>query len=217
MPTQLNATETPDAPDWHAAFATAVATLPDTVEIPAEHTPEGRRLAEFRRACPEQFMTRVDRSRLPDPAAFDTVAEWSGSFPGPLAWGNTGTAKTFAAWSALGRLYVRESRPFAWFPVRRLMTEMQTYEDRNLADEFLRQYAHYRVLFVDDLDKINWQFESQTTLLFSFYDWIYRTKKPCITTTNQSREWWTEKMGPAFARRLFESAHAPVKFTAKRG
>ncbi len=71
------------------------------------------------------------------------------------------------------------------------------------------------MLFVDDIDKINWQFESQVALLWSFYDWIYRTKKPCITTTNQSREWWTEKMGAAFARRLFDDAQRPVRFGGK--
>ena len=71
------------------------------------------------------------------------------------------------------------------------------------------------MLFVDDIDKINWQFESQVALLWSFYDWIYRTKKPCITTTNQSREWWTEKMGAAFARRLFDDAQRPVRFVGK--
>ena len=206
--------ETAPAPDWHAAFSAAVATLPEAVTLSAEHTPEGRRLAGFRRICPEQFMVAVDRARLPDPDAFDAVAKWDGRYPGPLAYGHTGSAKTLAAWSALGRLYVRENCAFAWFPVRRLMTEMHAYEAKNLADEFFRQYAHHRVLLVDDIDKINWQFESKTELLFSFYDWIYRTKKPCITTTNQSREWWEEKMGAAFARRLFETAHRPVRFTA---
>lgn len=211
----MNRKETDPTPDWHAAFATAVADLPETVELPPEHTPEGSRLIEFRRVCPEKFMMRVDRSELEDPAAFDAVAEWTGHYPGPLAYGTTGTSKTFAAWSALGRLYVRQGRTFAWFPVRRLITSMQAYEEQNQAEEFFRQYSLCRVLFVDDIDKINWQFESQVALLWSFYDWIYRTKKPCITTSNQSREWWTEKMGEPFARRLFDDAQRPVRFTKK--
>lgn len=33
-----------------------------------------------------------------------------------------------------------------------------------------------------------------------------------ITTTNKDRAWWSEKMGEAFARRLFEGAHFEVVF-----
>lgn len=170
------------------------------------------RLSKFRRICPPEFMQRIDRSLLANPAAFDSVAKWDGHFPGPLASGATGSAKTRAVWSALGRLNVEEGRSFAWFPVKRLITEFVRYESKDAADEFWRFYRGFNVLFVDDLDKINWQFESEGAALFQFYDWAYRDNRPVITTTNKDRAWWANKQGDAFARRLFDEAHFHVKF-----
>ena len=206
--------ETKAAPDWRAAFLAACAALPDTVEKTAAQIEEETRMADFKRVCDEKFCQKIDRALLACPESFDRVAQWHGKFPGPCATGTTGAAKTRAAWSALGRLYVREKRSFAWFPARRLVGEMERYEKIGVTDEFFRQYDHFRVLFVDDIDKINWQFESQQAALFAFYDWIYRHQKPCITTTNNSRAWWAERMGDAFARRLFDDAHFTVEFEA---
>lgn len=206
---------TDDQPiEWRQTFRTAVAGLPDEVTVPYERTPEGERLARFRRVCDEEFMQRIDRAQLSDPAAFDAVAGWDGTFPGPLAVGGTGAAKTRAAWSALGRLMVKEGRGFAWFPAKRLIAELARYEKANIADEFWRYYgAHnFPILFVDDVDKINWQFESEAAALFQFYDWIYRKKRACITTTNRDEAWWTKGMGEAFVRRMFRDAHRPVRF-----
>jgi hypothetical protein len=198
--------------DWLADFKAACATLPEKVELPYALTPEGERLAMFKRVCPQEFFCKVVRERLPNPAAFDAVALWNGNYPGPCATGKTDTAKTRAAWSALGRLYVKDNRPFAWFPVRRLVTEFDRYEKHDVADEFFRAYSHYKALFVDDIDKIGAQFDTAKEQLFAFYDWVYRTNKPCITTTNKGRAWWVDRMGEAFARRLFEDAHFEVQF-----
>lgn len=202
----------PTQPDWKSAFLAVCETLPDKVEVPYALTAEGERMARFKNICPPEFMVKIDRTQLKNADAFDAVAKWDGSFPGPCAVGPTDTAKTRATWSALGNLYVRANRPFAWFPVRRMITEFEAYENRNAADEFFRAYSFFRVLMVDDVDKINWQFESHGALLFAFYDWIYRQRIPCITTTNKARDWWAKKMGDAFARRLFDDAHFTVNF-----
>lgn len=199
-------------PDWRHQFLAACADLPDKVELPYAMTPEGERMAKFKAICPPEFLKKIDRTLLTNPDAFDRVSKWDGAFPGPCANGTTDTAKSRATWSALGRLYVRENKPFAWFPVRRMITELEVYENRNSADEFFRTYSFFKVLMVDDVDKINWQFESHAALLFSFYDWIYRSHIPCITTTNKNRKWWANKMGDAFARRLFDDAHFEVSF-----
>lgn len=204
----------PTFEDTKAQLAAALATLPDKVDVPYELTPEGERMTQFKRLMQDspEFLQKIDRKRLPNPEAFDRVTAWNGLSPGPCAWGPTDTAKTRAAWSVVGRLYVHENKPFAWFPGRRLVNELAKYEDNNTADEFFRMYDFFKVLFVDDLDKINWQFDSQKTALFAFYDWIYRRHKPCVTTTNKDRAWWADKMGDAFARRLFDDAHFEVKF-----
>lgn len=196
-----------------------LATLPPETE--AEREERERKLAEsnraerisrFRKTCPPEFMARVERAQLPNPDAFDLVTNWDGSFPGPLCHGTTGTAKTRAAWGALYRLNIDRQKTVAWFPVKRLITEFIRYETKDLADEFWRYYSGYNMLFVDDLDKFNSQFDSECAAIFSFYDWIYRERRPCITTTNKSREWWSELMGDAFARRLFDEAHNAIQF-----
>lgn len=188
--------------------------LPEKVEVPFHLTPKGDRWQKFCGVCDEQFREKTDRAKLPNVPAFDAVAKWDGSFPGICAVGATNTGKTRAAWKALCNLYVNTEPPkaFVWFPVRRLVTELDRYEQISAAEEFFRTNDLFEVLFVDDVDKINWQFESQKAALFSFYDWVYRKRKACITTTNKRREWWAEKMGEAFARRLFEDAHRVVTF-----
>lgn len=199
--------------EWSEVQKIIAANLPETAPpLPYELTDEGKRLANFRKICPPEFMAKIDRTKVPNPAAFDTVAGWNGRTPGILAWGDTDTAKSRAAWSALGRLYVKEGRTFAWFSAKRLVDELERYESKHAGDEFWRFYSGYDMLFVDDADKINWQFESQGILLFQFYDWVYRAQRPCITTTNRSREWWTKGLGGAFTRRLFDDCHSAVKF-----
>ncbi len=207
-----------EAPDGFAeariSLVRAFEAAPDKVSLPYDLTPEGARLARFRENCDPEFYQRIDRQKLKNPPAFDAVANWDGKFPGPLAHGPTGTAKTRAVWSGIGRLFVRDNRSYAWFPVKRLVTEFTRFESKDMADEFFKWYGpnRFSLLFVDDLDKINWQFESESAVLFQFYDWIYRTRTPCITTTNKDRQWWIDHAGEAFVRRLFDEAHNAVQF-----
>lgn len=193
-------------------FEAMAASWPEQAEVPYELTEEGERMTRFKKMCPEEFLARIDRTKLRSPAAFDRVAQWDGKFPGPLATGETAMAKTRAAWSALGRLWVRERRGFATFTARRLVTEFERYESKGSADEFYRHYSNFQAVLIDDVDKINWQFDSQTAALFACYDWVYSKHIPCISTTNKDRSWWADKMGDAFARRLFDGAHFEVKF-----
>jgi DNA replication protein DnaC len=173
---------------------------------------EKERLEQFRAAAPAEFCKRIDRSLLTNQPAFDAVANWDGKFPGPCAFGVTGTGKTRAAWSALSRLWIRNEQSFSWFPVRHFVSVISKAESKGDDDKFFNDQKRFDVIFIDDIDKINWALESQKSALFSFYDWVYRQNKPCITTTNHPREWWAERMGDAFARRLFEGAHFAVRF-----
>jgi DNA replication protein DnaC len=173
---------------------------------------EVERLQQFRFAVPAEFFKRIDRSLLTCPSAFDAVSNWNGKFPGPCAFGPTNGGKTRAAWSALERLWVKNRQQFAWFPVRRMVTLLSKADEKGDDEKFFRNHDRFSILFVDDIDKINWSYESHMSALFSFYDWVYRQNKPCITTTNKDPAWWAERMGDAFARRLFEGAHFAVKF-----
>ena len=199
---------------WREQFLVAWASLPDTPPPPSPAAlAQLGRLAAFRSVCDPEFLKRIDRAELPDPVAFDRVAQWPGTYPGRLATGTTNTAKTRAAWSCLGRLYVRENRPFKWYPVRTLMKALDDEENAGYGADFFRHLGHFPILFVADIDKINWQFDSTKQQLFAFFDWVYRTRKPCLTTTNKDRAWWANMMGDAFARRLFDDAHETVEFT----
>ena len=209
MSTDKEAIETPD---WRIALEQAIAQLPEHVEVPYEMTPEGQRWARFKGICPEEFLPKIDRSKLPKPQQFDAVANWDGTFPGPLAYGTTDTAKTRAIWYALRVQFVKHNRTFAWFPVKKLVAELEHWDKIGQAHEFYRQYSHYRMLMVDDLDKINWRDENQMSILFDFYDKIYRDRTRLLATTNKDRDWWTDRMGDAFARRLFKDCHTAVQF-----
>lgn len=193
-------------------FEKTFAALPEKVEIPYERTPEGERAADFKRVCDECFYHEIDYLRVKNRSTFDRVVNWDGQFPGPCATGVTGAGKTFAAWQALRHLYVKKNRSFKWFPVRLLVTELERYEKHECAHDFFRQIDMFRVLFIDDIDKINWDFESHAQMLFVFMDWVYRTKKPCIVTTNRSRSWWEQKAGAALVRRLFVDGCVEVEF-----
>ena len=210
--TKTDTPKTAPAPDWREVFARACQDLPDEVVVPYELTPEGQRLKEFKRVCPEKFFVKIDRALLPYPEQFDRVAKWDGTFPGPMAWGAADTAKTLAAWSVMGRLYVKQNRPFAWFPAKRLITEMHEADEGGDLNNFFRRYSHFRVLMVDDVEKVNLEFGSTIELLFAFYDWVYRSRIPCITTSNQGPDFWDAKMGEGMTRRLFKDAHYAVEF-----
>jgi hypothetical protein len=190
----------------------ALATLPEKVEIPYDKTPEGERAAQFKRVCPEEFYVEVDFLKVRSRRGYDSMLAWDGSFPGPCAVGDTRIGKTFAAWQAIRNLYVKKNMTFAWFPVRRMVTELERYEKAGVADDFFRTYDLHRLLFVDDFDKINWDYESHSQMLFAFLDWIYRANKPCIITTNRNRAWWKEKTGDAFVRRLFVDGCREIEF-----
>lgn len=195
-----------------ADFLASCASLPDKPVVPYHLTPEGERLARFKRTCDEAFLVEVDFMKIRDRRGYDHVVNWDGKFPGPVLTGATGIGKTFAAWQTLRELYVKKGMPFKWFPARDLVNEMIRYEQNECTADFFRQIDFFRILFVDDIDKINWDFDSSVQMLFSFLDWVYRTKKPCIVTTNRDRAWWKAKCGEALVRRLFDGGFVEVCF-----
>ncbi len=194
------------------AFTAILQKLPEKVEIPYHLTAEGERLTRFQRTCDEKFFVEVDFLRIRDRAAYDRVMKWDGRFPGPCAVGTTGLGKTFASWQILRELYVKKAIPFKWFPVRDLVNEMKRYEDNECTADFFRQIDFFKVIFVDDIDKINWDFSSSVQMLLAFLDWVYRRQKPCIVTTNRDRAWWKAKAGDALVRRLFDDGFVEVNF-----
>ena len=197
--------------DFAVMMREAVQHLPEHVVIPYDMTPEGQRLTRFRIVCPPEFMRKIDRSQLNTPEAFDRVAKWDGTAPGPLAFGPTGCGKTRAAWSALGRLCVREGKSISFYTTKRLTEVYFEHHMKGDPTWLWRQLASLNAILIDDLDKMELN-DRNATMLFEFYDWVYREHRPVITTTNRDRDWWSGKMGTAFCRRLFDEAHTIVSF-----
>lgn len=194
------------------AFLAAMAKLPDVPVVPYHLTAEGERFERFKRTCDPVFFVEVDFTKIRNRVAYDKVMRWDGRFPGPALHGDTGIGKSFAAWQILRELYVKKAIPFKWFPVRDLVNEMKRYEDNECTADFFRQIDFFKIIYVDDIDKINWDFNSSIQMLFSFLDWVYRAKKPCIVTTNRDRAWWKAKAGDALVRRLFDDGFVEVNF-----
>jgi hypothetical protein len=202
----------PPFADLRAQLEQAFAQLPEKVEMPYDQTAEGIRWAEFKKVCDPRFHVPLDPVRVVNKEAFERVVQWSGTAPGPCIVGQTGTGKTYAAWYALRTLYCRHAIPFAWFPAWKLISEMERDDKNGDLGEFFRRYDFFRVLFVDDIEKINWDFSSCQQYLWSFMDWAYRRRKPVIVTTNRDRKWWETKMREAFVRRMFDEVCVEAQF-----
>jgi|GEM_PF-1642637 len=172
-----------------------------------------QRLDTFKRVCDPKFCTKINRSLLPNADAYDTVFAWDGTSPGPLLVGATGTGKTRSAWSVLGKLNVEHGKSFSFLAASDLVAEIDKVRKQGGSfSEFTAKHRNSELFFVDELEKFTIQFDSQTSAIFDFYNWVYRREIPCITTTNKPRQWWEELMGPAFTRRMFDEAHTLINF-----
>lgn len=197
--------------DLKGQLKKAFAQLPENPVIPYHLTEEGHRASQFKAGCPKEFCTAINRNILKNPWAFDQVAKWPGTYPGPLASGPTGQSKTRAAWSVLGRLYVKEGRHITSFTAKRIM---EKYFEHHMSGEparFWSALSRFDVFLLDDIDKFEIN-DRNCTVLFELLDWIYANHRAVVCTNNRPRDWWAEKMGTAFARRMFDEAFFTVPF-----
>jgi hypothetical protein len=175
------------------------------------------RAHRFYRACPEEFRGPIKKDMLPDALAFQSVADWDGTYPGPIAWGPTNTAKSRAVWVALRRLCIDKAQTFTWHTAKQLTERYFKHHMEGEPEKFWEYFLRTELTYIDDVDKLELNDRNQG-VLFEFYDWAYRDHRPVIATTNKSRAWWVDRMGDAHTRRMFDDAHRAVEFvTVKRG
>lgn len=189
----------------------AFAQLPEKPVIPYHLTEEGQRASQFKVGCPKEFCTAINRNILKNPWAFDQVAKWDGTYPGPLAAGPTGQSKTRAAWSALGRLYVKNGKRITSFTAKRLTEKYFEHHMDGEPQRFWAALSRFDAFLIDDIDKLERNQRNDTTI-FEVLDWIYANHRPVICTTNRDRAWWTDSLGTAFARRMFDECFFSVQF-----
>jgi DNA replication protein DnaC len=170
------------------------------------------RQSEFDRITSDEFAKPIDRSKVRSIDAFDAVSGWDGKYPGVFAFGQAGTGKTRACWSALRRLYCDEQRSFRWWTGRRLSDDYYGDFRDGDPDAFWHRLRYHRAFFVDDLDKFDLSQERSAGFLFELADRIYRDHLPFLVTSNHSRDWWRKALGEAFIRRMFDEATRPVQF-----
>ena len=181
------------------------------------------RLAKyFAKCCPEEFRIPISRELLKSPEAFDQVLAWDWSFPGLCCVGGTNSGKTRAVWKSIESFIAAEREEFRTYTAREFTEEYFRHHMEGEPGKFWRNLGWKgegwsgemmmpKLIFVDDLDKIDMN-DRNCGLMFELYDKIYRDHVPAITTTNQSRAWWTGKMGEAFVRRLMDDAQRELKF-----
>jgi hypothetical protein len=173
-------------------------------------TPKDRAI-RFYKACPEEFKGAIVPARLPDQTAFWKLASWNGTYPGPIGYGPTNTAKSRAVWCALRRLCIEDAKTFSWLTAKQLAEKYFTKHMEGRPEDFWEFFTRTDLGFIDDIDKLELN-ERNSGVLFEFYDWAYREHRPIIGTTNRSRAWWVDKMGEAHTRRMFDDAHFSVEF-----
>lgn len=196
-----------------AEFAKAWGLDPAVVAAtpPREHPPisvqiRAQRLAQFRDFCPVRFQEKIDRTKIPNLAAWDEADKWRGEHPGVWLWSaETGEAKTRMLWRKFGQLHVDDGKT-----VLRMTGQMmgESYFAAHMKGEpgdFYRLLTRYNVVMLDDLDKVDLSNERTPRMLRESFDRFYENKTPVLVTANKPIEWFAGKIGESGARRMRET------------
>jgi hypothetical protein len=99
--------------EYAAALSAAIRQSDEAAAADREREAADRE-AFIEAAVPPLYRTPIDRARLRNPRAFDTVAAWrpGGACPGLLCAGDTGMGKTRAVFARLMELHRAEGLPF---------------------------------------------------------------------------------------------------------
>jgi len=169
------------------------------------------REAQLLAQLPAQHLaTPLERRLLPNLEATRAAFRWDGRFPGLLLTGPTGTGKTRTAIALLRKLCVEGRLRLKAYSLQALLGDLEEYNKhgRTRGYDGPNPYrTRADILFIDDIDKFNRQFQSQATMLWEFYNWVYADGRAALSTTQMSLEEWEKLMGASFARRLREAHH----------
>jgi len=145
----------------------------------ARETAVKEAVEHFTVLCPKAFNTKIDMEKLPNKTAFEALMQWDGDFPGPLCIGATGTGKTLCAWAVISKLAATAAyRVYATRPSD-LISKVKSF---GISYSFKRHLDRYDFIFMDSLEVFDFRDKESEQIVAEFYDYIYTSMRPCITT-----------------------------------
>lgn len=174
------------------------------------------RLAQFLGMCPEEFRAKIDRTRIPNLAAWDRADEWQGQHPGLWLWSAaTGRAKSRMLWRKFGQLFVERNRRCLRIRGTRLAEAYYEYHmDKNPAG-FYRMFERADVIMLDDLDKVNLRADSTINMprvIHQLFDEFYEQHKPVLVTANEPIQYFEQRIGKSADRRITAVCAQEIEF-----
>ncbi len=210
------------------AFADIVAQWREAGFLPAQDVPREpvrfdatayvrqQRLERFKEFCPAEFREKIDRTRIPNLAAWDEADVWRGDHPGLFIWSHdTGLAKSRMLWRKFGQLHVEHGKTVVRVTGLNLSEEYHDAYHHNKTSEFYSGLMRFGVVMLDDLDKMplpelrqgfaqHANADRNARMLREIFDRFYQHHTPVLVTANEPMTWFEERIGASGGRRMRE-------------
>lgn len=175
-----------------------------------------QRRENFRRFCPKEFQQKIDRTKIPNLAAWDEADKWNGRAPGIWLWSHsTGEAKSRMLWRKFGQLHVEQGRTVVRITGLNLAEDYHDHFNKNATAQFYRHLAGRKgqVVMLDDLDKMplpaadlgyaeRVHADRNARMLREVFDMFYEEHVPVLVTANEPIAFFAERCGPSTERRM---------------
>ena len=163
-----------------------------------------QRLTRFNALCPVEFREKIDRTRLPNLAAWDEADAWGGTHPGLWLWSNeTGRGKSRMAWRQFGRAHVERGRFTIKASGQSLCEDYFSHHMDGNPRTFYRSILCADLLIIDDLDKAEFNERNKRTIR-ELFDELYAHRKSVIVTANEPISFFEQVTGASCVRRMRE-------------
>jgi hypothetical protein len=188
--------------------------IPDPAPPDIGQLVRDQRMERFKEFCPPQFQMKIDRSLVPNLAAWDTADTWAGSHPGVWLWSHdTGEAKSRMLWRKFGQLHVEHRRVVCRITGANLAESYHDAFNNSRTGAVYADLTKYDVVMLDDLDKIplprqgigfaeHDQAERNARMLREIFDRFYEQLTPVLVTANEPIEWFGLRIGASTERRM---------------
>lgn len=162
-----------------------------------------QRMDAFKSNCPEEFLSKIDRERLPNLEAWDAADAWNGRFPGVWLWSHvTGKGKTRMLYRQFGRLHVEQGKAVVKITGQQLAEEYFAYHMKGEPRAFYAWLNRYDVVMIDDIDKLDMDDRRAPRMCRELFDEFYTKHKAVLVTANEPIAHFQKRIGDSTARRM---------------